>query len=312
MVPHSDRRMKSSSATVKNALLIIIAITCFFVPGIKVPILDRITDSYFTSAIANASIAYTACCGVNAATSVVKDSHIDVEPVGFGMSLAIGEVVHPLYDLTEWTSDVLLTALVSLSVQKLSYEISTSFAPSVIGTILLTLVLVSFLKPQDAGNISRLLIRLLLLVLIARFCLLASSVMNGFLYEHFFAPKIIVAKGDLAVQSAHFDQFVSFTAPGGINAWYQMIKAKPGELYDALSQMKTASAKIMNDLVTFTSIYVVVFLVQTILLPLASFWILAKFATELLKLEMPYLVHRSSALASTKTTHEKKSIRPLV
>jgi hypothetical protein len=44
---------------------LLISITLIFAPAIKLPLLDKNTDAYFTQAITKASIAYATCRVIN-------------------------------------------------------------------------------------------------------------------------------------------------------------------------------------------------------------------------------------------------------
>lgn len=70
-----------------------------------------------------AGVAYGVCRVVNASVSAIKESQIQIEPAGLGVSLAVGQVLDSLDDMTERASDILVTAIVSLGIQKIVYEL---------------------------------------------------------------------------------------------------------------------------------------------------------------------------------------------
>jgi len=71
------------------------------------------TDAYFREAITKAGVAYATCRVLNASVSIVKDSSLQLEPAGVGISLAVGQALDPIDDMTERLSDVLVTAITS-------------------------------------------------------------------------------------------------------------------------------------------------------------------------------------------------------
>ena len=133
--------MKIQPSVAKPILLTLTALALFMLPGLKLPYVDRTADAYFTDAMTKAGAAYGVCRVVNASVSVIKDSQIQIEPAGLGVSLAAGQILDPLDDMTERASDILITAIVSLGIQKIAYELSVAFAPAVIAICLIAFVI---------------------------------------------------------------------------------------------------------------------------------------------------------------------------
>ena len=55
-------------------------------------------------------------------------------------------MLDPLDDMTERASNILITAIVSLGIQKIAYELCVAFAPPVLGIGMLILVGISLVK----------------------------------------------------------------------------------------------------------------------------------------------------------------------
>lgn len=85
-----------------------------FFPGLRLPIIDNTTDVHFHEAITKAGVTYATCRMINASVSIVKDSNLNLEPAGIGITLAIGQALDPIDDMTERVSDVIVTAITSL------------------------------------------------------------------------------------------------------------------------------------------------------------------------------------------------------
>lgn len=116
--------------------------------GIKLPIIDSKTDGYFENSIAKAGVAYATCRGINAIVSVLKGSDLDIDPEEIGTTIAVGEIFDPIDDMTERLSDVIVTAITSLGVQKLLYEISISFVMPIISILIFILSIKSNSGPN--------------------------------------------------------------------------------------------------------------------------------------------------------------------
>ena len=165
---------------IKSGAGIIIAIILFFSPGLRLPFPDNMTDAYFEDAITEAGLAYATCRVINASVSIIKESGLELEPAGVGISLALGQALDPVDDMTERLSDVLVTAITSLGLQKLIYEISVSVAPFLIAVCLFILSVLIWIKNPRIKSFHEIVIKFALIIIIGRFCLPISSVINNF------------------------------------------------------------------------------------------------------------------------------------
>jgi hypothetical protein len=104
-------------------------------PPARIDRLDAVADQYFEDSVTKASVAYGTSRLINAGVSVVKDSSVQLQPAGLGISLAVGQVLDPLDDLNERLSSVLVTAIISLLAQKICYEIAQEFVLGFVGVI---------------------------------------------------------------------------------------------------------------------------------------------------------------------------------
>ncbi len=299
--------MKINSKILKSILIALIAAILFILPNSKVPYVDNNTEIYFNSAITQASIAYGVCRGINAAASVIKESQIQIEPAGLGVSLAAGQVLDPLDDMTERASDVLVTAIVSLGIQEIAYEICVSYAPPLIATALLLFLLASFVKHEKARALRNIILRGMAILAIARFCLPASSIASNYLHENFFTPKITQAREELSLGLPDLDKLKNFKlgevdgVMGTLKNGFGFVEGKTTELTSALKMMAKNMTSIISNLLKISSLYVAIFLVQVILLPIMAFWILIKIVNVLFTLSIPVIIKQSDLLSKFET-----------
>jgi len=262
----------------------LIAIFLFFSADIKIPVLDVKTDTYFKEAIINAGVAYAITRGINASVSVIKESNLQLEPAGVGVSIAVGQILDPIDDMTERLSLVLVTAITSLGVQKLAYEISVSLAPQLFAICLFILSILIWCEEKRVMALQSFLLRMLLLIAIIRFCLPVSSIANEYLYENHFADQIAQANIALSVDAADLNGLQEFSLPevdgifGTIQNSAAFLKQKSSEFKAAVMAMLNRMGEKIDNLLKLTFLYVGVFLFQVIILPLLSFWFLMKSA----------------------------------
>jgi hypothetical protein len=276
-----------------SALGIIIAIALFFSPVTRTPFLDTNTDTYFKDAITKAGLAYVTCRTINAAVSLIKESNLQLEPAGLGVSLAIGQVLDPLDDMTERLSDVLVTAITSLSVQKLSYEICVSLAPQVFSLFLLLLLVCNWFENERLQSLQNITKRILILIAVLRFCLPLSALANDFLYKNYFAEQISTANNELKLHSESSNPFEDIAVSESTGFWATignspaLLKKTSIDLKKTIESFVTNMGEIIDNLLTLTFLYVGLFLIQVISLPIMIFWLLVKFTNGLFDTNIP-------------------------
>ena len=280
---------------------VLIAILLFFSSGLRLPVLDTAADAYFREAITKGGVAYATCRVMNASVSIVKESSLQLEPAGVGVSLAVGQALDPIDDMTERLSDVLVTAITSLGVQRLAYEISVSLAPSILSIFLFTLSILLWFENDRARSFQKTTMRFAVLIVIARLCLPVSSMANEFINNSFFNDQISDARKELAVGSAELDKLKDFSLPemngvlGTIENSASFLKQKSIEFNDALVATVSNMGHIIENLLKLTFLYVGVFLIQVIILPLLSFFFLVKITNALFDTNIPLIWRHSQS-----------------
>ena len=280
----------------------LVAITLFFCAGLRVPVLDSQAESYFTGAISKAGLAYATCRVVNASVSVVKESNLQLEPAGVGVSLAVGQALDPIDDMAERLSDVLVTAITSLGVQKLAYEISLSLVPPVMAVFLLVLSVLIWFKNERVLRLRGITVRVVIILIVARFCLPFSSLANEFIQKHFFDDQISKSNKELALGSAELDKLKDFSLPEfdgllkTIEKSASFIKRSTIEFKKAIVATVSNMGEIIESLLELTFLYVGLFLVQVIILPLLTFWFFVKVLNSLFDTNVPLILRHSSVL----------------
>ncbi len=275
----------------------VLALLLLFSAGLKLPLIDKNTDAFFREAIVEAGIAYATCRVINASVSVIKESDLELGPMGVGISLAVGQVLDPIDDMTERLSDVLVTAITSLGVQKLAYEISVSVAPFLLAVLLLVLSLLVWFETERLNALQTLVARLAVLIAVARFCLPLAALANDFIHTRFFTHQIEAAKEELAVGSAELEKLKDWTLPefdgviGTIENNAAFLKQKSIEMKNALGVIVSNTGAIIENLLKLTFLYAGMFIIQVIALPLLVFWVLVKAATALFREGQPHSIN---------------------
>jgi hypothetical protein len=115
--------------------------------------------------------------------------------------------------MTERASDILITAIVSLGIQKIAYELCVAFAPALIGMSIIALVAVSFFKGNRATALRTVVLKSIIIIAVARLCLPTSSIISSYLNDHYISPEITKAKDELAMSSPEMDRLKDMQMP---------------------------------------------------------------------------------------------------
>jgi hypothetical protein len=276
-----DTQTKQTAA--KSIIGIVLSIILFFSSGVQIPVLDSTTDSYFKDSITKAGVSYGVCRVINATVSVIQESSVQLEPAGIGLSLAVGQIVDPINDMVERLSNVLVMSITSLGVQELAYEISITIIPQILAVLLLLLSILVWIKNVRVLKLQRILMSVLVIVTIARFCLPLSSMANEFLQEAFFEDTIIEANEKLTASTADIENMEDVTVPksdgflGAIGNSASYLKERSVDFKNTIEVIMENKDVIIENLLRLTFLYVGIFVIQVLVLPLLIFWLLMRF-----------------------------------
>lgn len=278
---------KTRQIAAKSAIAILLAIVLFFSSGVQIPGIDSTADSYFKDSITKAGVSYGVCRVINATVSVIQESSLQLEPAGIGLSLAVGQIVDPINDMVERLSNVLVMSIASLGVQELAYEISITIIPRILAILLLFLSLLIWFKNTRVLKLQKILMSVMVIAAIARFCLPISSLANEFLQKTFFEDKIIAANEKLTASTADIDQLEDVTVPkldgffGTIGNSASYLKEKSVDFKNTIQVIMENKGVIVENLLRLTFLYLGIFVIQVLILPLLMFWFLMRIVNSL-------------------------------
>lgn len=278
---------KTKQTATKSIIGILLSVVLFFSSGVQIPILDSSADTYFKDSITKAGVSYGVSRVINATVSVIQQSSIELEPAGIGMSLAVGQIVDPINDMVERLSNVLVMSIASLGVQELAYEISITIVPQILAVFLLLLSLLVWFRNDRVIRLQKIMMSVLVIASIARFCLPISSMANEFLQEAFFDDKIIEANETLTASTAELNKIDNIEVPkvdgfmGTIGNSASYIKEKSVDFKNTIQVIMENKGVIVENLLRLTFLYLGIFIIQVLILPLSIFWFLMRIINSL-------------------------------
>lgn len=281
------RLSNTKQTAIKSIIGILLSIVLFFSSGVQIPVLDSTADSYFKDSITKAGVSYGVCRVINATVSVIQESSVQLEPAGIGLSLAVGQIVDPINDMAERLSNVLVMSIASLGVQEIAYEISITVVPQILAFFLLIVSFLVWFKNDRVFRLQKIMIAVLVIASIARFCLPISSMANEFLQEAFFDDKIIDANEKLTASTSELKTIEEIELPkiegvlGTIGNSASYLKEKSIEFKNTIQVVIENKTEIIENLLRLTFLYLGIFIIQVLVLPLLIFWLLMKIVNSL-------------------------------
>lgn len=237
--------------------------------------LDDLGEEYTSAGFKRSLATFAVARALNGVISVAQETELVLQPVGVGVTLAPGQILDPVNDLIERFSWVMLASTTSLGVQNVLLEVA-KWPFFSLGLLLIAVAWAWFSwvggdsKVQWTARFSRLLI----LGLVLRFAVPAIALASEGVYRVFLEQRYETSIGDLKhaadkvqVLNESLDEqpnlveraklFVQSVA-GGFS-----LKQRMGEYQEAASAASESAIELL-----------VVFLIQTILLPLFFLWLL--------------------------------------
>ena len=145
---------------------------------------DSKATEYVDASLIRASAAFLLARSLNGIISVFQESEIQLEPGGVGVSVALGQALDPINDLIERFSWVMLASLTSLGIQKILIQVGAWFSISIVLSLgLLFLLADLWIGDSVPVNFRRVGGTLVLLSVLIRFAVPAMAFLNNQVYE---------------------------------------------------------------------------------------------------------------------------------
>lgn len=172
--------------------------------------LDSVANEKVDSSLKRALISYASARALNAVISVAQGTEVSWQ-LGFGLSLAPGQILDPLNDLVEQLSQVLLIASIALGIQKILLSIGANWVISLAFTAIAACWCLLHLRQRAPPNW---LSRVLLILLMTRFVIPVSVVGTDIIFQNFMEPTYTASQAVIATTAMELDKTPSPTDSG--------------------------------------------------------------------------------------------------
>jgi hypothetical protein len=219
--------------------------------------LDELATAHAEAGLKRAVASFATARVLNGVISVLQGTEVSAGVV-VGVKLAPGQILDPVNDLIEQFSSLMLAASIAFGAQLLLLQMGAAWGMSLALTLVAAAWGWQYLRQRmPSGWLTRMLVALLLV----RFILPVAALTSELAYQSFMAK-------DYASSQQGIEQ--TATALGAIKVADE--GPKWWELSERIDKLKLAAERTIDHAIRIT----VVFLLQTLVLPLLVFWILLR------------------------------------
>ncbi|MFY7864658.1 hypothetical protein [Roseateles sp.] len=255
-----------------NSNLRRIALTVFLLAtawaAVLLPQIDQLAGEQIEAGTQRAITTFAAARILNAGISVLQEFNISL-----GVTIAIGQALDPVNDLVEQFSSLMMAALVSFGIQKVLLAICSHWLVKVCtGMALLGVVLAIWMR----WRLPRLSQAALIALLMIRFALPIAVLGSNAVFQHFSIVSYQSSQQEihLAAESIQHQSDAARQQPDSPKPFSLIDRVKnavtPPDFSAKLEKWKQKADGLLDHLVQL----MVVFLLQTLLMPLFLLWLM--------------------------------------
>jgi len=253
--------------------------------------LDTSSKQHIDKAFDRALITFGIAKTLNGVISVAQGTEIAIQPAGIGINLTPGQILDPVNDLVERFSWIMLASTTSLGIQKvfLTMSIWPAFSNFLAAFLAFGLVMI-FTINRKYFHLRNFILRTSLLLIVLRFAVPFSGLANESIYNVFLESEYITSTQRLestAQQIGELNKNEQFNQPDiKKKSVWESAKAfysSTSEMLDInkkIESYKQAATETTNHIVNL----IVVFLFQTLIIPLGFIFIIYAYFKYILKL----------------------------
>lgn len=278
-------------------LRIRILITALVVPLIVVNqlnFIDTASSEYTASGLKRTLLTYAVARGLNGVISVAQGTEVAIEPAGIGLTFTPGQILAPVNDLIERFSWVVLVSGTSLGVQQVLLSISAWWWFKLAVSVSLAAAILSiWLCGTRINRVGSFIIRLSLVLLVVRLCVPLISFANEVIYRNFLEPRYTASSEQLRQTSFTLNKLNQ-------DAQNQVTQAEESDsLIDNAKRLYRSAADRVNIQARMDALkqaaenisehsinLIVIFVTQTILLPLLFLWLFLQLIRWIVNIEI--------------------------
>ncbi len=255
---------------------------------------DRFGLHYTESGFKRALVTFAVARSLNGVISVAQGTEVAVQPAGVGINFTPGQILDPVNDLIERFSWVMLASTTSLGLQKVLLRIFASPQFTALLAVVMALAVVLLWRGRAGWEgISLFFYRAMLLLLVLRFAVPVVALGSELLFSTFLQQQYESSTqgiGEARDEIGGINRGSGMAALpqeqsllGRAKEWYRSTLANI-DFEQTIQQYQQAAANVSEHLIEL----IVIFVLQTVVLPLLFIWGIGRLLHRLLSLPRPW------------------------
>jgi hypothetical protein len=255
---------------------------------------DQMAETEFEGLFQRALVTFALARTLNGVISVVQGTEVALQPAGVGVTLTPGEILDPVNDLVEQFSWIILAAAISLGIQQVLLDIGQWWMLRlIVGIVSIAWLLIWLSRKRRLSNtrgvVESVIFRALIVVLFLRFAVPVAFILNEWVYDLFLESRylqsieVIESAGtEFQHAAAGENSGMAEPTPGIASLLSRAWETAKEELAldRRLEFIKRRATEVITHLVQLS----VVFVLQTVVFPIAFLWLVIVIFKHLLRL----------------------------
>jgi hypothetical protein len=242
---------------------------------------DAKADAHLVQVWERSLFTFTIARGINGVISVLQGTEVTLSLFGTaGTKVAIGQVLDPVNDLIEIFSSLMLLSSASIGLQRFCLPMGTWLGFKLLLSVAVPLLLAGIWLKSGYSGLRGWGYRLLMLALIARFFIPAAAWTSAAVYEKFLAKYYTASMSSLE----QAEKELKFPLLNGKNVEAEQgVWATLREAYEKSKDLGgvwrwfAIAKEALGDYARFVIDLLLVFFIQTMLIPLVVLWLVMGF-----------------------------------
>lgn len=246
------------------ALCLALAVACAWLAPMDAPATAQVD-----AGLKRALISFATARALHGVLSVVQGTQFSAQPLGVGVTLTPGQLLAPVNDLVKHFSDLMLAASVAFGVQKAMIAMGSYWLLSAVLTVV---ALAWGWVYVSQGRVRPWLSKVLMVLLMTRFAIPVVVIGTDVLWQKFLAADYVATQSAIDSASGQAQKLGPPVATGAENTSF-VDKARQWmsgvtDVKARFEDIKLAAERVTEQVIRL----MVIFLLQTLILPVLLLW----------------------------------------
>lgn len=242
--------------------------------------LDAAANRQIDAGLKRALLSFAAARTLNAIISVAQGTAISLQPLGVGVNLTVGQVLDPVNDVIEQFSTLMLTASVAFGIQKVLLSVGAHWVISLLLSAVAAWWALLFWRRQRSPSW---LAQALVVLLMVRFAIPVATLGSDLVFQQFLARDYESSQLVLDRTATQIEKTAVATAPPANQGLVDQLKGWAGSQTAAWKERFEAVKQAAEQATQHVIKLMVIFILQTLVVPLAMLWGLYALARAVLR-----------------------------